>query len=484
MNAELSLSKNSVIAELTRSSHGDLEAYAPTAIRACEEDPNFFAHLVAWNDSKGKIRDAKVALPILAMKVDRAYADQEFRDNAFAHVLKLNPRELLRAVQFGRRQKIRGRGRLNELVREYLREREQSEGRFLRTVVQHRKVLKALYVWTKLKPAPIAQAVLFDDKKVGILADLAGLQNMSPMEAAGTIVGQRIPFLPAMGALGAKAKDPDVLQALIAVMSPTELVTNSAMLNRLGVATNPALRASYDAALKRAASSAAAVFKTSVAADKIEGSVSEKLRGVQEKQLDAMGVEGDWAVLADKSGSMSSAISLAQTVAATLARVAKGKVYLIFFDYNPYYFDVTNKSLDEIQLVTKRMQAMGGTNAGCTMSYLQTNKIEVDGVALVSDGGENGRPVFAETYKAYCGYFGKDVPVTFYRVKGDRDVLSLNCHTLGVPVETFDLQTGVDYHSLPNMVLTMRTNRFSLVDEIMGTPLLRLEDVLKSKQVA
>jgi len=33
----------------------------------------------------------------------------------------------------------------------------------------------------------------------------------------------------------------------------------------------------------------------------------------------------------------------------------------------------------------------------------------------------------------------------------------------------------VDFYSLPNLVQTMRTNRYSLIEEIMETPLLTLE---------
>jgi hypothetical protein len=35
----------------------------------------------------------------------------------------------------------------------------------------------------------------------------------------------------------------------------------------------------------------------------------------------------------------------------------------------------------------------------------------------------------------------------------------------------------IDYYSLPNIIPTMKTTRYSLVDEIMGTPLLTLKQV-------
>jgi hypothetical protein len=50
-------------------------------------------------------------------------------------------------------------------------------------------------------------------------------------------------------------------------------------------------------------------------------------------------------------------------------------------------------------------------------------------------------------------------------------------------MQTFDIRGGVDYYSLPNLASTMRTKTYGLVDEIMATPLLSLNDVLKGKRV-
>ena len=49
----------------------------------------------------------------------------------------------------------------------------------------------------------------------------------------------------------------------------------------------------------------------------------------------------------------------------------------------------------------------------------------------------------------------------------------------GVDLSTFDLTGGVDYYSLPNLVATMRTSKYSLVQEVMDTRLLKLSDVFR-----
>jgi len=48
---------------------------------------------------------------------------------------------------------------------------------------------------------------------------------MSISEAAGVIIERRIPFLIAVGALGEKIKNKDLVLAIIERMSPTELIT-------------------------------------------------------------------------------------------------------------------------------------------------------------------------------------------------------------------------------------------------------------------
>jgi hypothetical protein len=51
-------------------------------------------------------------------------------------------------------------------------------------------------------------------------------------------------------------------------------------------------------------------------------------------------------------------------------------------------------------------------------------------------------------------------------------------------MQTFDLRDGkTDYYSIPNLVQTMRSNQYSLVDEIMATPLLSLSEVLKDAEL-
>ena len=249
----------------------------------------------------------------------------------------------------------------------------------------------------------------------------------------------------------------------------------------MGVKANPSLRGALDEKLKHAKTSTANVLKTSRAAQVLQadnvdddsGIVAE-LETLQEKQLDHMkGIDGNWLILCDISGSMQHAIEVGRQIADILCRMVKGKVLLVFFNTSPRAFDVTGKSLKEIQSITKHVTATGGTHIGCGLQLALESKWEFDGITVISDGGENNRPVFAEVYPRYRDFVGKDVPVYFYLVNGqDQDVFSQNMRVMGLDMTTFDLRGGVDYYSLPNLVMTQRANRYSLVSEVWDTPLL------------
>jgi hypothetical protein len=479
---EKGLTKNEILATLSKSPHGKLEEYVPIGVRAAKEEPEFLAHLVAWNQVRGQIRDSKVALPVISLSVP---THNDFVQNALAHIALLDPRNLIRAVRFSKQLKAHTTA-VRHLVYQYLTAREANWARWEKTAVQHRASLKELYALCRVKPSHMADAILFKGQRPrgSVFEAIHNLRSMSPSEAAGTIMERRIPFLIAKGALGERAKEPELVLALIDRMSPTELVTNSKLLEGLGIKTVPALRAAYEQALGKAATSKKATLKTTQAAEAIEDEgISQKLRDLQEKQIASLGgVDGNWLVLGDKSGSMSQAIEVSRMVSATLAKMVKGNVHLVFFDTTPRYTNVTGKTYEEIKELTKHVVAGGGTSIGCGLLAIVEKHLEVDGIAIVSDGGENTIPYFHGVYAAYSQATGRQVPVYLYRTAGDSNHFSTYMKNYGFDVQVFDMTGTVDYYSLPNMVQTMRTQRYSLVDEIMEQRLLTLEDVFAERK--
>jgi hypothetical protein len=488
--AETGVTKQAIISALSKSPHGSLKEYLDLGRKAVKQEGEFYQHLIAWDRTHGQIRDSKVALPVIGLAYE---SDAELVDNSLAHIALLGPRELARAYRFGLEIRLPGKMRqLRALVETYLHEKEQDKG-WDHLAIQHRGTLKELYALAHAKPEKERTNIVlfgrnFDKTKAplpkgSVFEVVANLKNMSPTEAAGSIMRYHIPFLIAMGALGAKAKEPDLVQALIGAMSATELTTNVKMLEKLGMKTNPALRGAFDAALAKAATSKKATLKTTKAAEAVTDSVlKEKLQGLQDKQIKALGgPEGNWLVLADKSGSMSRAIEASRHVSATLAKICQGKVYLVFFDTSPMTVDVTGLPLDAIKKATAHIRANGGTSIGCGLNRMLSEKVEIDGIAIVSDGEENTSPLFADVYKRYCEFAGKQVPVYFYHVEGSGSFAG-ELNREGIEMQTFDIRGGTDYYSIPNLAQTMRTKVYGLVDEIMATPLLSLNTVLKGAQ--
>lgn len=480
---ESGLTTNKIISELTRSAHGALEEYLPIGRESALQQADFFAHLVAWDRLKGQIRDAHVALPVVGLTVGKQ--EPEYVSNSLAHLAMLSPRELLKAVKFAKKTGIPGYNReLARMVEGYLRKKEADSGDIVRTLMQHGKSLWALYTRFHVKPSDFVDRVIFKHGAPPntVFADIANLKNMAPSEAAGTIIERRIPFLIARGALKERIKDPAILLALIQRMSATELQTNIKQLEKLGVKNDSALRGALEKALSKAATSKKTTLKTSVAAEAVEDEgLKAQLKALQEKQINSLsGVDGNWLVLADKSGSMSRAIDLSRQVAATLARFVKGNVHLVFFDTTPRYYDATGKTLEQIVALTKGVTAGGGTSIGCGLLSAIGRQLEIDGIAIVSDAADNTPPYFADQYVAYTAAVGKAIPVYLYHCEGENtDRLQRDMLSKGLDLQVFSLRgKKTDYYSITNLVQTMRTNRYSLSDEVLATPLLALTDVL------
>lgn len=487
---EKNISTNRLISELTRSSHGSYADYVPMAQHAITTDPAFFAHLIAWNHKRGQIRDSKVALPVINIvkkRLHKMYAGDEDEgselvENAFAALASLPPIELAKAVRFFKSfpNKVNSR-EFKRVIEEYLRLRERNRNWWNKTVMQHRQAMKELYALNHIKPDEHANNILFKGKKYGVFSVIPSLPGLSDADAAMAIVKHKIPFLVAASSLGKRMKSPEVLSAIIDQMSPTELVTNTKMLTKFGVMDYPITRAAFELKLAEAAGSKQNILKTSKAADQFkDGSVmSKKLKAVQEKQLDNSSIEGDWLILADMSGSMHTAIEAAKHIAATLARFAGGKVHLAFFDTEVIYYDMTGLTLDEIKTKTKHVRPRGATSVGIGLQYARQRNLDYDGIVVVSDGHENTRPLFRDQYQILTNERDVELPVYFYNMGPQSNSLIDSMRGSINPLEVFDIPRSIDYYSLPNLVTTMRTNKFSLKDEIMETPLLTMAGVLR-----
>lgn len=528
MKEQVTVSRNEIVSALMQVGHGDLTVYTDVGLRAVRQESELLAHVIAYNFIKGEVRDSKVALPVLAL---RGEYDQELCENAIAHLCLLDPINLVRAQRFNlglnkgqievmksirKDPKIKEKGikkikykvamvgikahpKANRLLKEgiekYLRFREDMPKYWDKTALQFREAFKTLYAFNHIKPNDRAQAILFDRKypSGSVFEAVTQLRNMKPEEAAGTILNYKIPFLIAVGALGGIKDKPDILLALMERMSGSELITSTKMLESAGVFTNPMLKAAYDKAAQRIKKDKkVSTLKAGQASKALEAvgatKAAAKVVAIQEQQIAGKAnVEGDWLVLGDRSGSMQAAMDVAVQVSAYLAKCVKGKVHLVLFNNAPTYYDATGRTLEEIQTAIRRLGASGCTSIGCGLDLLLQKNILVNGIAICSDGEENTQPSFYHTYTKYVNKLGVEPTVYLYHVAGDDSDFLTSCRKANIQVEKFELGRKVDYYSIPNMAATMRTNRYSLIEEIMGFPLLTMADVFgknRRKEVA
>ncbi len=501
---EAGVNRTQIVNELNRSAHGDLRQYQPIINEACRSDPEFIARLIAYDFVNGQIKDSKIALPVLTV-AHREFPD-ELVENSLAHLAMQSPKELLRGLRFAieigtpaRRQRA-----IERTIRMYLAEKEHEPGKWSRMVARHRRSVKSLYCLTHAPMFSYGSAVLFgfakpkDGEKIpmpippgGIFADIANLSRMDPKQAAAAIEKWHLSPLVVSGAMaGAKAKQEDaaVQQATINQMSATEVVTRAKSIERKGGTKNAAVKETVRKKIAGATKSGKATLKTSVAAEEVEDeSLKTMLKELQERQIQAQkdagrGIDGNWLVIGDKSGSMEAGIELAKHVAAAIAKFVTGRVWLVFCDTSVAGFEVTGMPLDQIKERTKYVRANGGTSYGVGLEWAAGH--DLDGIAIVGDGAENNAPLFAQVLKAYRQARGKDVPVYLYQTTSTQsasDCLAFKrfMDSMAFAFTGYDLRHGsVDYYSIPNLVSTMSVTRFGVIDKIMAAPLVSLETVL------
>jgi len=488
-----------------------LDTYGVPGLNAVREEPDLYHHLTAYNFQTGKVWDSKVAMPIIGLRLSRH--DGEFAENSVAHLCSLPPHKLYQAYQFNKVLVQHGhiipfgnRRLLEAGLRKYLEVREADQGWWDSTAVSTRSALTGLYAVSHKQPSERAQAVLFDKKYPvdSIFAKIAELKTMHPKEAAGTILVYKIPFRVAIGAVPS-ALDKELWIALLETMSRNELVTNTGLMERIGVFADPILKLSYDKAMERTKKDKNVdALKASVAAERLEKSGASRkavdaLKKAKQEQVDRLqGVDGDVLILADRSGSMTKAIRLAQQIAAIVAAKINGQTHLVFFNAQaPRHFDATGRSLDEIEKITRSIIATGATSPGLGLDYAIQQGIFCNAIILVTDGGENTPPWFSSKYAEYTEKVGIEPTVTVFRLAGEGDYMCGEATNLsymsrayvsmpdaGILFDRFDLSKGdVDYYALPNLVSSISIQRYELLTRGLDTPLLTFADVFEEGNI-
>ncbi|MEL6611727.1 MAG: hypothetical protein AAFQ53_06505 [Bacteroidota bacterium] len=487
-NAERDLRLELLNALLT-TPHRQLGLVADRHAYLLDRDPVFYGHLAVWYHRHGQVRDHKEVFTAMLLTSGRA----DHREAGFMLLQDLPPYQVARVVDFMKRHRGKVPRSARTAVVRYLRHREASDARFDRAALRQRKAMKTLYAGLHIRPSERADRILFknDPPADSVAFQVKALANARTSdEQARRVAEYRIPYPVAVGAL--QALTPEVLRALVAQMSPQEVINHLKGLKARGAFDYDAVKALIEQKLADAKTDGrVSAYKAKVAAEAagVSRKTAAALADVTDAQVAALGsIRRPTALLVDTSASMTQAIEVGKRLAALISRVTEAALHVVAFDTVPYEVvpragflrkPVESPSLDDWERAFADLRAGGSTSIGVGLELLRRRRERVEQVVIVTDEGENTAPYFVPTLQAYGQELGVTPEVVIVRVGHASTYLERQLKAAQVPVETVTFRG--DYYALPNLVpILARPSRLDLLLEILALPLPQRDDLVRA----
>lgn len=473
-----------ILNTLLRTPHRDVAPYMPLFAAVLERDPLFFGRLSAWYFDHGSVHDLK-QLFIAYMSCSK-FAD-EYREAGLAMMMQLPPYQVERVIQMikgSKRGDVTVKGispgvprSFKTAIEHYLRDRESSVEKFDNAVLHARKSMKTMYASFRIKPGEYAQRVLFDDNppegsKLYLLKQIA--QSSNPTEQAKMIVENKIPYRIAISLI--KKVTPAALVAIVAAMTPQEVINNMSSLKRRGAMDNVELRKLIEKKLEDAKTDkrvSALKTRQAMKAAALDEEMARKVEEVGDKQIKAKGtIKRPTALFIDKSGSMEQAIEVGKQIASIVAPVCEAGLYVYAFDVMAFPIVAQGKELSDWEKAFKGITANGGTSCGVPFLMMTKAKQRAEQIVVVTDQAENNNPRMAVAIKTYSqqDFVNFEPSVMIVNVGTACQVLENSLKAVGIEVDTYTFNG--DYYSLPNLIpLLAGGTRLELLMEIMTYPL-------------
>lgn len=366
-------------------------------------------------------------------------------------------------------------------IERYLHAREADGEAFDRAALTARKALKGLYAGLHIRPSRRAQAVLFDDDPPQDSPAFAVKQiarATCPADQARAIVKHRIPYRIAASII--KATSPAILEALIEVMTPQEVINNIKSLKRRGACDQPNLRHKIDAKLEAAqCDTRVSAYKAKVAsaAAAATGKLATTLEAITAAQVKAAGrITRSTALLIDKSGSMQMALGVGKQLGAMISSICDGTLFTYAFDTIAYPIEPVGPHLFQWERAMADLNAAGSTSCGVAVDFMRRIGQRVEQFVFVTDECENAAPWFWDAYEAYAAEFGIKPAITIIKLGKASDLLERNCHGLGIAPSVFWFRG--DYYALANVIpFLAQPSLPEMVMTIMSYPLPRRDEL-------
>ncbi|MCK6511607.1 hypothetical protein L6R29_16750 [Myxococcota bacterium] len=482
--------------------------------KLCEGDPLFYAHLAAWYQEHGEVRDHKELF--VATLCLSEFAGH--RDAGLGMLWALPPYQVARLIDMIKGQVIRhpevfeeewakdfspeelkalseqrvGLGRniprsMRTEIARYLRALESQRASFERTIVGQRHALKRLYAGLRIKPSSLAQQLLFDNEPPmeslpGQIRQLA--KSGSASKKAEIIEKYRIPYRIAVSLLS-RREFPRVVPALLRVMSAQEVINSLGSLRRRKLLDDPSIAALVQKKLGKAQTSKrVSTMKAQKALEKLDSmelerergitltDIKERLQEVTEERLLSKGtIDRSTALLIDKSASMEMALEVGQRIGAMIGLLCSRGLLAYAFDTMPYPIkSPESDSLADWQKAFHGIRAGGRTSIGSPIQWMRRKQQRVEQIILVTDGEENASPYFVEELQAYQKELDIYPTLVMVKVGSDRELLESRCERAGIAMDVY--RFNGDYYSLPNLIpMLTQPSRVDLLMQILDYPL-------------
>ncbi|HEY9785544.1 MAG TPA: hypothetical protein V6D17_09105 [Candidatus Obscuribacterales bacterium] len=468
--------------------HRDVAPLIPLFQQVHDKDPLFFGHLAAWYVGIGTIHDLKQLF--IAMLITSKFS-QEYRQAGLAMIDSLAPFHLERVVKMIKGGKRRGiyhkgivgnvpRSLRTEIIR-YLRKRESDIDSFAAASLFARKSLKYLYSSLRIKPGPLAQDVLFrnappESMRNSALKLLAHESN--PVRQAEIILHHKIPYRIAVGAV--REMTPEIVHALVSVMTPQEVINNMASLKRRQMCDSPQIYPIIKEKLEQGGHDPrVSMLKTRVAlkaAAGLEETLAQSILRIGDKKAKNAGkITRSTALLVDKSASMHTAVQIGTQVASLIAPLCQAPLYVYAFDTAAVEIKAQGKELSDWERAFSYIKADGSTSCGIAIEEMMRRAQWVDQIVIITDQDENTKPFFVPQLQEYQRRHPQHVTphIVIVHVSGMQRKLEQQLRNAAANGITYDTYVfSGDYYSLPNLIpLLCRGTRLDLLMDIMETPL-------------
>lgn len=455
-------------------SHGKLPELQGLHSRALGRDPLFYGHLAGWYRQHGSIRDHHELF--VAHLLTSKFSDH--RQHGKVLLQHLRPYQVARVVRYTK-ETLRYQTRiLRSAVRFYLKRREAVPAWLEECVVRDRHSMKYLYATLRLAPGELAEQMLFGRGAPGRLQVVRELQRARhvPRVQAGLIRDHKIHFTTAMGTI--KHFTPEVLSALVSVMTPQQVINNLGFLEKRGGLACDAIRLQVEARIKEGVHEArVSDFKALVALSSIKADPDLRLRlyRMTQERLRSRGrITVPTALLVDKSGSMQACIEAGKRLAMLVSSICDATLYVEVFDHASFSFNPQRRDLLGWERAFEYVVAAGCTSIGAPVRKLMEQRVEQ--FVIVSDGEENEAPFFGPSLEEYQRRHGLRCRVIFLKVNNQESILERNLANRDIDLTVY--RFNGDYYNLPNVVALLCAGaRADLVEQVMNVPLFRSVDL-------